>query len=169
MSSSDPAPTIRPCLGPEEYPQLVDVWRSAVRATHDFLAEEDFARIEAQLAPAHFPAVALTVAELGGEPVGFAGVSEPEAPGAGSALEMLFVADAARGRGVGSALLERVVREQAVMRVDVNEQNPAAHGFYLSRGFVQVGRSERDGDGRPYPILHLELPALTVGGSAPAP
>lgn len=128
MSSSDPAPTIRPCQGPEEYPGLVGIWRSAVRATHDFLAEEDFARIESLLASAYFPNVTLTVAERDGEPIGFAGVSAPE-PGSGAGLEMLFVSDAARGTGVGSALLERVVREQSVTRVDVNEQNPGALDF----------------------------------------
>lgn len=55
-------------------------------------------------------------------------------------------------------LLAHVVDEQGVVRVDVNEQNPDALGFYLSRGFHHVGRSDLDGDGRPYPILHLALP-----------
>lgn len=41
--------------------------------------------------------------------------------------------------------------------VDVNEQNEQAHRFYLSQGFKQVGRSELDDDGRPYPILNLCL------------
>lgn len=144
---------IRPGRGPAEYPALVAIWRSAVRATHDFLAEDDFARIEGALAPGYFPAVALTVAERDGRPIGFAGTLD-------GSLEMLFVDDAARGTGVGSALLAHVVAEQGVERVDVNEQNVGAHGFYLSRGFVQTGRSELDADGRPYPTLHLELPGV---------
>lgn len=142
--------SLRECRGAEEYPALVEIWRSAVRATHDFLDEADFARIESHLASDYFPAVNLTVAELDGLPVGFAGVH-------GDGLEMLFVSDSVRGQGVGSALLAEVVAGQAVTKVDVNEQNTGAHGFYLSRGFVQVGRSELDGDGRPYPIIHLEL------------
>ncbi len=151
MSDSSAALEIRPDHGPAEYPALVAIWRSAVRATHDFLDDADFARIEQALASDYFPAVALTVAERDGRPVGFAGTLD-------GALEMLFVDDAVRGAGIGSALLAHVLAEQGVRRVDVNEQNPAAHGFYLSRGFVQIGRSELDGDGRPYPILHLELP-----------
>ena len=141
--------TVRPVRGAAEYPQLVEIWRSAVRATHDFLAEEDFARIESNLASVYFPAVTLAVAEREGRAVGFAGVAE-------GSLEMLFVADEARGTGVGTLLLQHVIEHLAVTRVDVNEQNSGAHGFYLSRGFVQTGRSELDGDGRPYPILHLE-------------
>ncbi|SJN09856.1 Histone acetyltransferase HPA2 and related acetyltransferases [Leucobacter sp. 7(1)] len=142
---------LRPVHGPNEYPALVAIWGSAVRATHDFLAEEDFHRIEAQLAPAYFPAVTLTVAERDGVPVGFAGT-------VAGGLEMLFVSDAVRGGGVGSALLADAIARHDVTRVDVNEQNPGAAGFYRSRGFVQTGRSELDGDGRPYPILHLTLP-----------
>lgn len=152
MSKITDEMTIRPSLGPAEYPALVEIWRSAVRATHDFLATEDFERIEGNLASAYFPAVTLLVAEHDGTPVGFAGIAEGN-------LEMLFVSDAVRGGGIGSALLTEAIAEHAVTRVDVNEHNPGAHGFYLSRGFTQIGRSELDGDGLPYPILHLELPA----------
>lgn len=141
---------IRPGRGPEEFAALVEIWRSAVRATHDFLDESDFARIESHLASDYFPAVTLTVAEKNGQRVGFAGVLD-------NALEMLFVSDAVRGEGIGSALLAEVITNQAVSKVDVNEQNTGAHAFYLSRGFVQVGRSELDDDGRPYPLLHLEI------------
>ncbi|MDA4833452.1 GNAT family N-acetyltransferase, partial [Enterobacter hormaechei] len=41
----------------------------------------------------------------------------------------------------------------------VNEQNPDAHGFYRHCGFVAVGRSERDGSGRPFPLIHMQQPA----------
>ncbi|GAA4750951.1 GNAT family N-acetyltransferase [Gordonia alkaliphila] len=141
---------IRASRGTEEYPALVDIWRSAVRATHDFLAESDFARIEGSLAALYFPAVTLLVAERRGTPVGFAGVADGN-------LEMLFVTDDARGTGVGTALLRATIADLGVRAVDVNEQNPGALGFYLHHGFTQVGRDDLDGDGRPYPILHLQL------------
>ncbi|GAA1724288.1 GNAT family N-acetyltransferase [Brachybacterium phenoliresistens] len=152
MNKPAPSVVIRPSGGAAEHPQLVEIWRSAVHATHDFLEESDLERIEASLIPVYFPAVSMLVAESRGDPVGFAGVAE-------GCLEMLFVADAARGTGVGTALLEEAVTRHGVTRVDVNEQNPAALGFYLRRGFVQVGRSALDGDGRPYPLLHLEIRA----------
>lgn len=150
MQKTSPDPYIRPNIGSAEYPALVEIWRSAVRATHDFLEESDFERIENNLASTYFPAVTLIVAERDGEPVGFAGVAEGN-------LEMLFVSAAARGGGIGSALLAEVIAKNGVTKVDVNEQNTGARGFYLSRGFQQVRRSELDGDGRPYPVLHLEL------------
>lgn len=142
--------TIRVCKGAQEYPALVEIWRSAVRATHHFLTEEDFQAIESNLSSAYFPAVGLFVAERNNHPVGFAGVVE-------DSLEMLFVADEFRGQGVGSLLLRYAVDELGVRKVDVNEQNPGAVGFYLHHGFVQVGRDDLDADGRPYPILHLAI------------
>ncbi len=143
--------TLRTADVPADFPRLVEIWRSAVTATHDFLAEEDFDRIENNLASAYFPAVDLLVAEVDGVAVGFAGVADGN-------LEMLFVSDESRGTGVGTLLLREAIADRGVVRVDVNEQNVSGIGFYLSRGFVQVGRSELDGDGRPYPILHLALP-----------
>lgn len=140
--------SLRPCRGEQEFPALVAVWRSAVDATHDFLEVADRDAIEAALASEYFPSVLLTVATVDDRPVGFSGVVE-------NRLEMLFVEDAARGRGVGSALLARAVESQGVTEVDVNEQNPPAVGFYLSKGFEVAGRSELDESGRPYPLLHL--------------
>jgi putative acetyltransferase len=41
--------------------------------------------------------------------------------------------------------------------VDVNEQNEQALGFYRHLGFEVVGRSPLDGQGKPYPLLHMTL------------
>lgn len=153
MNARPTRPVIRHVHGPGEFPELVRIWRSAVLATHDFLGEADFVRIERVLPEQYFPAVTLLVADVDGKAVGFAGVADGN-------LEMLFVDDAYRGTGVGSALLDRVVTRHGVTRVDVNEQNPQAVDFYLHHGFGQTGRSDTDWDGRPYPILHL---ALTPG------
>lgn len=142
--------TIRPSLGAADYPALVAIWRSAIDATHDFLADADRDEIETHLATDYFPAVDLSVAEVGGRPVGFAGTLD-------GALEMLFVDATQRGNGIGTALLTHAITEHGVTRVDVNEQNASAAGFYAQRGFEVVGRSATDDAGRPYPILHLRL------------
>lgn len=70
---------------------------------------------------------------------------------------MLFVTDESRGQGIGSAWLTDAVTHQGVMKVDVNEQNHGASGFYLSKGFIKVNRSEVDAKELPYAILHLKL------------
>ncbi|MFW0787237.1 acetyltransferase [Gordonia sp. CPCC 206044] len=150
---------IRGVTGPEEYPRLVEIWRSAVDATHDFLAEPDRDGIESHLASDYLPQVDLHVADQDGLPVGFAGVS-------GDSLEMLCVDTRRRGDGIGTGLLSFVVAECGVRTVDVNEQNAQAVEFYRHRGFTIVGRSELDDQGRPYPIFHMALSGEDAGPEA---
>ena len=45
-------------------------------------------------------------------------------------------------------------------KVDVNEQNEQAVGFYLKMGAEVIGSSELDGLGKPFPLLHTRLPRL---------
>lgn len=133
------------------YPQLLLLWEASVRATHHFLKEEDLLFYKSQLVTVYFPQVQLSVAhDDQGNLLGFSGT-------AGDHLEMLFISPDARGRGVGKLLLEHAIREQGITKVDVNEQNGQALGFYQHAGFKTSSRSEYDGQGKPYPILHMAL------------
>ena len=72
----------------------------------------------------------------------------------GNKIEMLFVASAYQGSGIGSRLIA-FAKERGMRFVDVNEQNPDALDFYKKHGFKLVSRDECDDAGRPFPILHL--------------
>lgn len=143
--------------------ELTALWRASVEATHDFLGPADVERIAEYVPDALREVPLLAVArDAGGGALGFAGAD-------GRRLEMLFVAPEARGRGVGTALLAHAVLTWGTRLVDVNEQNPAARGFYEHRGFRVIGRSELDAQGDPYPLLHLELADDTTGADAGSP
>lgn len=71
-------------------------------------------------------------------------------------IEMLFSHPDVMGKGYGSRLLRFAVEHKGVSKVDVNEQNQRALGFYQKHGFRVTGRDAFDGEGKPYPILHLE-------------
>ena len=86
----------------------------------------------------------------GGRLVGFVGVAEGK-------VEMLFLDPPARGQGGGKLLLDHAISSFGATSLDVNEQNPQAVGFYLHQVFRVVGRSELDGMGKPYPLLHMSL------------
>ena len=136
--------------------ELAQVWERSVRATHLFLTEEDIVSMRPEVRGGLAGVANLSVAyddESGeGAPaLGFAGVQE-------DVLEMLFIDAAARGKGVGKKLLHHAVNDFAARRLDVNEQNPQAHGFYIHEGFIDASRSEFDSEGRPFPIIHMELP-----------
>nr|WP_233219286.1 GNAT family N-acetyltransferase [Adhaeribacter arboris] len=72
-------------------------------------------------------------------------------------MEMLFLKPSARGKGLGKTLIRYAIENLNCKKVDVNEQNQPAAGFYKRFGFKIVTRSELDGLGKPYPILPLQL------------
>jgi len=61
------------------------------------------------------------------------------------------------GKGLGKTLYQFMKDKTMLTKVDVNEQNPQAIGFYERLGFKQIGRSEKDGSGKNYPIIHMSL------------
>ena len=137
---------------PAELEALTDLWERSVRATHDFLAPEDIAFFRRMVREETLPGVE-ELHVIRDEKNGFAAFAGVEA----GKLEMLFVAPEKRGRGLGHELVEYLVARRGVRRVDVNEQNAQAAGFYARMGFRIVSHSETDPSGRPYPILHLSL------------
>lgn len=145
---------------PGELDALTALWEASVRATHDFLAPEDIPFFRRTVRRDALPGVKLYVIRENdnatGESGGFGGFAA-FAGVAGDMLEMLFVAPAMRGKGLGRQLVEHAVRHSGVRRVDVNEQNPQAAGFYERLGFRTTGRDAADPSGKPYPILHMEL------------
>lgn len=132
-----------------DYPRLIEIWESAVIHTHDFLKKEDFLYYKEQL-PTYFQYVTLFGFEKEGCLVGFIGISEGN-------VEMLFVDNSHRGTGIGKNLILHAINNLQVTKVDANEQNIQAVCFYKHIGFNVVSRSELDGEGKEYPILHMEL------------
>lgn len=138
-------------LGEADFPEIVEVWEASVGATHGFVSAEYLARLKGELASKYLPGLRLFgIRAVGGRLAVFCGVS----PGK---VEMLFAHPDFFGRGFGRAALLHAINGLGASRVDVNEENPKALAFYAGFGFECVCREETDGEGRPHPILHLEL------------
>lgn len=134
-----------------DYPEVVEVWEASVRATHHFLKEEDIAYFKPLILMVYLKAVDLRcVRNEHHRIIGFLGVADGK-------IEMLFIHPEARGKGIGKILVRYALDEMQVTKVDVNEQNEQAVGFYEHIGFKTVSRAEVDGLGKPYPILSMEL------------
>lgn len=130
--------------------RIAEVWESSVRATHHFLSEEDLQKIIpltraelSEITPIH------CLRDARGYVYAFMAVIDRK-------IESLFVAPTHRGDGAGRKLVEYALSELKATRVDVNEQNELAIGFYERMGFRSVGRA-LDPQGLPFPILQMEL------------
>jgi putative acetyltransferase len=136
---------------PRETDRALEIWHAAITATHSFLASDDKGRfagiVEAMLASVPFTVIEKEDEEVQGFMVYLDG-----------SIEALFVDPVAHGRGYGSALIAYALSLDPQSRVDANEQADNAVTFYEARGFVRVGRSERDAEDLPYPVVHLRHP-----------
>ena len=136
---------------PEYYTEMLDVWENSVRATHDFITDKDIAFFKPIILEQAFPSVVLKcIKDKSGSILGFMGIHETK-------VEMLFVLNKSRGHGIGKLLLQYAIDHLNVNKVDVNEQNPLAVGFYQHMGFKVISRSPLDDMGKPFPILHIKL------------
>jgi putative acetyltransferase len=134
----------------ESYQELIEVWECSVRATHHFLPEENIAELKPLIVQHYFDAVELRCVIQDGKIAGFIGVAD-------SNIEMLFVDPTYIGQGIGRQLIEYSIEHMNASKVDVNEQNPKAIAFYEKVGFKKTGRSELDGQGNPFPLVHMQL------------
>ena len=140
-----------------DHDSLVALWERSVRATHDFLTEADIGALGPLVGEAlsddELELWVLT--ESADVPIGFMGL-------AGNNIAALFLEPARREQGGGRRLVAHAQElRDGHLTVDVNEQNPAARGFYEALGFVVVGRSPFDDGGRPFPLLHMRRPTAS--------
>lgn len=137
----------------QDHEQLIQIWERAVRATHTFLEEHhiQFYRDMVSNVLQERQVEVWEALDTEQQPVGFIGLQN-------NFIEMLFVDPSQHGQGVGRLLIEHTIELKGhLLKVDVNEQNTGAAQFYGKMGFVQIGRSELDGSGNPFPLLHLEI------------
>lgn len=102
------------------------------------------------------------LADLDGRAVGMASATAPD--NGEVELISMWVAPAARGRGVGTRLIEAIVAWAGAERatrvaLDVREANRFAIDLYVRSGFVDVGWSSHAGGPFPERRMARELPS----------
>lgn len=130
---------------------LVALWHRSVMATHAFLTLNDMERLAPVVRDEVVGGLEVWILEEDTTPIGFLALH-------GAFVEALFMDPAHMRKGGGRILLGHARSLKGPLTVDVNEQNPQALRFYLAEGFYVAGRSELDGAGRPFPLLHLREP-----------
>ena len=131
--------------------QLLEVWEDSVKATHLFLSSWEIENIKKYVPQAISLVSHLIIIENENQqPIGFMGIENRK-------LEMLFIKNNERGKGLGKQLLNYGIKNYNINELAVNEQNPKAKGFYEYMGFKTYKRTELDEQGNPYPILYMRI------------
>jgi putative acetyltransferase len=130
--------------------QLLTVWEKSVLATHDFLDPADFISIKAAVHTINFSAFQVYCLIVEENVAGFIGVADRK-------VEMLFLDPLFFGRGFGKKLMDYALVELNANKVDVNEQNSNSVEFYKKLGFETYERTEKDDQGKNYPLLRMKL------------
>jgi putative acetyltransferase len=134
----------------EDQKELLALWEASVRATHDFLDENDIQAYKQLIGDQYLQSLNLYCIRDGPRIAGFIGLQN-------KLIQMLFVHPDFMKKGIGKSLVNFAILEHQVTEVDVNEQNIQALGFYKSLGFEAFDRFETDDAGKPFPILSLCL------------
>lgn len=130
---------------------LLEVWENSVKAPHLFLSDNEIEKIKEYVPQALKEVAHLIVIENENDiPIAFMGIE-------GTKLEMLFIKNSERRKGLGIQLLNYGIKNYNINELTVNEQNPNAKGFYEHLGFKVYKRTELDEQGNPYPILYMRL------------
>ncbi len=129
---------------------LACLWEESVRSSHSFLKEKDIQELVPFVRNGLEHVETLVVNYQQRKPAAFLGIEAVK-------IEMLFVAPAQFGRGIGKELVRLAVDKYKIRYVDVNEQNPTGTGFYRHLGFEVFDRSGTDEQGNPFPILKMRL------------
>ena len=131
--------------------QLIKVWEDSVKATHTFLSNDEIEKIN-EYVPQALSNISYLIIETdkNENPIAFMGIE-------GTKLEMLFIKNSERGKGLGKELLKYGIEKYGVNELAVNEDNLQAKGFYEHMGFKVYQRNELDDQGNPYPVLYMRL------------
>ena len=130
---------------------LLEIWEDSVTATHLFLSDDEIKKIKEYVPEAIKNVSHLIIIENEYHKlIAFMGIED-------TTLEMLFLKNSERGKGLGKKLLMYGLKKYNVNNLTVNEQNPQALAFYEHMGFKTYKRTELDEQGNAYPILYMTL------------
>ena len=131
--------------------RVVEIWRRAVDATHDFLSPEDRQAID-EMVCGFLPQRRCCL------PWTRMTIRRHSCSSTTATCRRCSSTGLPRHRHRRRAGAPRPALHPR-MTTDVNEQNDQAVGFYERMGFKRIGRSALDDQGRPYPLIRLAYQA----------
>ena len=137
-------------LNSKNYKGIITVWNKAIRATHNFLSEDDIQILERKTLIELFESVSIYGIRVNNKELAeFVGINQ-------NIIEMLFVSPDFTKKGIGSFLLNFAITENGAHKLEVYEHNKNAIRLYEKSGFIKASREDCDPlINKPYSILKM--------------
>ena len=134
-----------------DWPVIAEIYREGIATGHSTFASEPPATF-AEWSKGKVVGCSLIARDDGGLVIGWAGLSptSDRCVYVGVAEVSVYVAMAARGRGVGDALMREVIARSEVLGIwtlqaGIFPENKSSIALHMRNGFREVGRRERIG------------------------
>jgi len=109
---------------------VISIWRDASALAHPFLTVEQLDQAAAMIRDQFLDIAETYIAEHDGQPIGFVALT-------GNVVGGLFLLPQYHGQGIGKALMDKAVKAQGALQLEVFTDNPIGRRFYRSYGFVE--------------------------------
>jgi len=109
---------------------VISIWRDASALAHPFLTVEQLDQAAAMIRDQFLDIAETYIAEHDGQPIGFVALM-------GNVVGGLFLLPQYHGQGIGKALMDKAVKAQGALQLEVFTDNPIGRRFYRSYGFVE--------------------------------
>jgi len=109
---------------------VISIWRDASALAHPFLTVEQLDQAAAMIRDQFLDIAETYIAEHNGQPIGFVALM-------GNVVGGLFLLPQYHGQGIGKALMDKAVKAQGALQLEVFTDNPIGRRFYRSYGFVE--------------------------------
>jgi len=109
---------------------VISIWRDASALAHPFLTVEQLDQAAAMIRDQFLDIAETYIAEHVGQPIGFVALM-------GNVVGGLFLLPQYHGQGIGKALMDKAVKAQGALQLEVFTDNPIGRRFYRSYGFVE--------------------------------
>lgn len=128
---------------------LIEIWERSVRATHDFITEEQIKKYKSIILKNALSKGEVLCSVYNDEIIGFGTVNDKN-------LGMLFLDPKYFRRGFGEKILNYIIKNYKIKTLEVYEENKRAYNLYIKSGFEVVKRTEKDERGNNIPLLYME-------------
>lgn len=132
----------------QDLEEIINVWDKSSALAHPFLSSNFVNKVKSDMTNIYIPNSETWVYEIENSIVGFISMLDNEIAG-------LFVLPNNHSKGIGTELVDFIIKEHSTLEVEVFEKNSVGRAFYKKYGFEKIKTYNHEESGNE--VLRLKL------------